>query len=217
MIQTTFAQWCKQLVGRRPTGQMGRESELGRWIILLCSLESVTRVVEIGTWRGNGTTRRISEGFKQHRTSRSQAVCLEFNRKMAAEAANRYRRNQQITIVWGRLVGPDDYDVHDLSTDEAQWLKRDMADAAEAPLVWDQLPDEIDLLILDGGEFSTQAEFFALKDRCTGWIALEDTRTRKCREIVRSITSGDLPDFTIVFESMERNGVMLLRRVTPTS
>ena len=79
------------------------------------------------------------------------------------------------------------------------------------PNVLSSVPREIHLLLLDGGEFSTFAEFQELVPRVTGWIALDDTKVRKCRKIVESLDSGE--DFRLIFNSDERNGVAIYRRI----
>lgn len=207
------AAWIKRVIRRQPTGQVGAGSDLGRWIEHLSSIESVVSIVEIGTWRGNGTTRRIADGFARRSRQNAAALCLEVDREMAAEAAARFRGNPAIKVVWGRVVGAQDVDDSALEPQERGWLEADLESMAISPNVLDMVPTEIDLLILDGGEFTTQAEYALLKSRVTGWIALDDTRTRKCREIVRRLLGGEDPDFAVVEQSEERNGIMIVRRI----
>ncbi len=209
-----LVRWAKGVMGRRPTGQVSGSSDLGRWIEHLSSLQSVTTIVEVGTWRGNGTTRRIAKGLGRRDGNAASAVCVEFNRGMANEAMARHRKNPAIRIVWGRLVEAESLDGSDLTDEEIGWFQQDLSNMDTAPNVFGEMPEAIDLLILDGGEFSTLAEFLVLKDRVTGWIALDDTRTRKCREIVRRIGAGEDPQFVVADESDERNGIMILRRAT---
>jgi hypothetical protein len=198
---------------RRPTGQVDARSQLGRWITLLSSCDSVQAIVEVGTWRGNGTTRRITEGLDQRRVQDARAVCIEADRPMALEAAGRYRRRGDVDVIWGRLVSTADVLDDDLTPEEAGWLAADLERLAAAPLVINTLPAAIDLLILDGGEFTTYAEFMLLRSRVARWIVLDDTKTRKCRRIVESVEAGLVPDFRVVDASAERNGVAVLHRV----
>ena len=195
----------------RPTGQVRSDSELGRWITMLSSLAATRSIVEVGTWRGNGTTRQIALGLAQRQRGDATAVCVEADREMAAEAARRHQSNASIRVVWGRLVGPEDVDDSGLTAEEQQWLTDDLARLRDAPWALPEIPDQIDLLILDGGEFTTRAEFELLHNRVTRWILLDDTRTRKCRQIVETVRSPE-SHFAVVAESDERNGVMVLRR-----
>jgi hypothetical protein len=71
------------------------------------------------------------------------------------------------------------------------------------PNVLSQIPKQIDLLILDGGEFSTYAEWVTLKDR-SKIIMLDDTNVLKCKQIVSE--SSTSPDYQLLTKSDERNG-----------
>lgn len=76
--------------------------------------------------------------------------------------------------------------------------------------VLDQLPERIDLLLLDGDDLSTDAEWDALKDR-TSVVALDDTRERKNRR-QRDLLSRD-PDWRFLVDILhERNGWMIAAR-----
>jgi hypothetical protein len=55
------------------------------------------------------------------------------------------------------------------------WYKEDLNNIDNCKNVLDLLPDEIDFLILDGGEFSSWQEYLILKDR-SKIIFLDDTR-----------------------------------------
>jgi hypothetical protein len=132
---------------------------------------------------------------------------------MAKEAERRHRGNAAIEVIWGRLVNKDELDLSALTAEEEQWAAYDIERLDSAPQVLAQLPSRIDLLILDGGEFSTFAEYEKLKDRVSEWIVLDDTRTRKCRRIVQAVESGLETEFVKVWESGDRNGVMILKRL----
>jgi hypothetical protein len=141
------------------------------------------------------------------------AFCFEADKQMADEAIHRYRRDPKVQVIWGRLVEAADVDDTNLQGDEASWLKGDLARLESSPNVLWQVPSQIDLLVLDGGEFTTQAEFQLLKSRVSGWIALDDTHTRKCRGILERVYAGEEDEFAVVDYSDERNGVALLRRI----
>ena len=204
----------KNLIRRSPTGQVGLESEVGRWIALISSLESVKNIVEIGTWRGNGTTLCIAKGLKMRNQNNARLLGLELVRELSDEAAKRHANNPHIRILWGRVVDVSTFDDADLTVEEEKWLKSDIEAANLAPEIMAKLPSVIDLLVLDGGEFSTHAEFHALKGRVSNWIILDDTRLRKCKAILQEIMDGEVSDFEIVDHCDERNGTAVLRRCT---
>jgi hypothetical protein len=199
---------------RPPTGQISIDSGIGRWIALLASLDSVTSIVEVGTWRGNGSTTCIADGLLHRSSSDALAWCLEVDAGMAREAARRHRRSRGIQVIWGRLVETGDLDLHELSADEQVWARADLELIRRAPNVTERLPDSIDLLVLDGGEFSTYAEYRDLRARVTQWLVLDDTRTRKGRRIAGDIVGGLDSLFSPAWISNERNGVLVAKRCT---
>lgn len=197
---------------RTPTGQIQPGSGVGQWIRLLCADPDVHEVVEIGTWRGNGSTRCIALGFAERARQDASAVCVEANQEMAREAERRHRGNGAVAVVWGRLIGEADLYLDELEGPERAWADQDKSDLQAAPDVMDRIPSEIDVLILDGGEFSTYPEFHLLQGRVRSWIVLDDTHTRKCRRIVEELRADSTSPWISVWSSDERNGVLVLRR-----
>lgn len=70
--------------------------------------------------------------------------------------------------------------------------------------VLSQLPAEIDLLLLDGDDLTTDDEFDQLFPRCRKWIALDDTNERKNSRQFRLLT--ELGWRLVAGRSEERNG-----------
>ena len=71
------------------------------------------------------------------------------------------------------------------------------------------LPDIFDVLLLDGGEFTTYYEFQILKNKCK-IIMLDDTNTNKCKLIVNEIKQNN--QWSILKESNERNGYLIAQK-----
>lgn len=196
---------------RVPTGQISSDTLIGQWLNVLAQLSSVRQVVEIGTWRGGGSTRIISESLT-HRPTPAHAWCLEANERMANEAARRHAANNGITVIWGSIVTVDDLDLEDLTPDEVNWSNDDVEMLTTCPMVSHALPREIDLLLLDGGEFSGTAEWAVLQDRVVGWVLLDDTATRKNAKVLSMIMKDRR--FEVIEVSPERNGTAIVRRRT---
>ena len=55
--------------------------------------------------------------------------------------------------------------------------------------IYNELPSEFDLVILDGGEFSTYPEFLKLYKK-TKFIALDDTETYKQYDVLKFIKNN---------------------------
>ena len=187
-------------------GQVTMESDIGKWIQLICSLSDVKTIVDVGTWSGAGTTKCAVQGVlaKSKGGNAAHIIGIELNPEFARKAANRFSRYSFVEILHGSLVTSSELDVDQLSTEEAGWLEQDRNLLEKAPIQLDKMPREIDCLILDGGEFSTLPEFLALRSRVRGWIVLDDVLTRKNRQVMNLLLSD--PEFSLAFKSAERNG-----------
>lgn len=195
-----------------PKGQITLNDQIGRWIFHLCSLRETNFIVEIGTWNGRGSSQCIVEGVLS-RTDRdqvgAQVLGLEVDKSMHAKASRIMKRFDWFNVIHGSLVAPGDLDSSNLSKNERDWLEKDISNIVSASnLVTIDFPS-IDLLILDGGEFSTYSEFKLLENRLNGWLILDDTETRKCARILSEIRAN--PRFCLIYESSERNGVAVAR------
>ena len=193
-------------------GQLNFEtSVLGKALVDLAKKDSIKTIVEIGTWNGMGSTRCIMEGLKDRSDYlfHSYECCEE----RYQEAIVNYKDvlGYHFRIILGKLVNEQDVkewlNGQDLSDREKTWLVVDLENMAAVENVISTVPTEIDLLLLDGGEFSTYAEFNLLKDR-SKIIALDDTRTRKCKRIKQELISSNCE---VLLDSDERNGVTIFR------
>jgi len=196
------------------SGQIRRNHEIGMWITFLASLPSVNSIVEIGTWNGKGSSKAIVRGvmLKSKPKRLPVTVCgYEINPEMAKSASKVLRRFTFFKVIYGSVINIQDLDRNNLGETEKIWLEQDVAWMKNAPNVYSTVPECIDLLILDGGEFSTFAEFRLLNERVTDWIILDDTNTRKCAEILRLVK--DEKRFQVIYESDERHGTAVLKRL----
>jgi hypothetical protein len=196
------------------SGQIRRNHEIGMWITFLASLPSVNSIVEIGTWNGKGSSKAIVRGvmLKSKPKRLPVTVCgYEINPEMAKSAGKVLRRFTFFKVIYGSVINIQDLDRNNLGETEKIWLEQDVAWMKNAPNVYSTVPECIDLLILDGGEFSTFAEFRLLNERVTDWIILDDTNTRKCAEILKLVK--DEKRFQVIYESDERHGTAVLKRL----
>jgi hypothetical protein len=121
--------------------------------------------------------------------------------------------SEYVELLHGRII-----DVWDLAwlrgvtlgPEQQVWLWEDIVNYKTCPDVYEMLPKQIDLLILDGGEFSTVPEFLKLKNTYK-YLVLDDTRALKTREINRQLlTRGD---HALVSSADERNGFSIFKKV----
>ena len=176
---------------------------------------SPKNIVEIGTWKGLGSTKRIIDAIINNSLD-SNFISLETNRVFYNEAKQNLKEYTNfVNLIYGRIIEIVDIEnfvlPQELSRQEHGWLSEDIANFEIAPNVLGSIPEEIDFLLLDGGEFSTYSEWLKLKDR-SKIIALDDTNTTKCRKIKQEILSEKNSFYEIIIDSNDRNGFMFLRK-----
>ncbi|NCA21911.1 MAG: hypothetical protein EBS86_12335, partial [Crocinitomicaceae bacterium] len=137
--------------------------------------------LEIGTWNGLGSTLAFSKGLSR-RSDDYIFYSLECNKDKWADAASLYRFNNKIHIlnevVWNEEPA-DFYDIFPQCKTDATFKKWNEVDIVNMKncnvfLKRTDLPEIFDVLLLDGGEFTTYYEFQLLKNRCK-IIMLDDT------------------------------------------
>jgi len=196
---------------RRRGGQVDLNSQIGQWIKLLAQDPDVKTVVEIGAWNGRGTTACLKLGAES-RPDCVRVLSLEAERDLAAKAASFHMNSRVIEIVWGSVIGPEDLDGIDLTEVESNWFHQERNSLQNCPRVLQTIPASIDLLILDGGEFSTYSEWELLQSRVTKWCVLDDISMRKGRRIVDEVSKSAGP-WRILMRASERNGTAVLLRL----
>jgi hypothetical protein len=72
------------------------------------------------------------------------------------------------------------------------------------------IPPVFDVLLLDGGEFTTYYEFQLLKNRCK-ILMLDDVNVDKCAKIVEEIRTDHC--WRVLKHSNVRNGYLIAERV----
>jgi len=200
------------------TGQIKINTKLGKILYDLCEKKhDINTVIEIGTWYGAGSTECIIEGLKKSKKEQIVFFTLETNKEMY-NVATEYWKNklpEWAKIIHGRIVNLNEFDSENLGyqhQDESKWFEEDQKAITSCPNVIDQIPEKIDLLFLDGGEFTTNAEFNKLKERAR-IIILDDTKARKCKKI-REYVLNNKDKYKILFDDpLDRNGIMGFEKI----
>jgi hypothetical protein len=187
------------------SGQINQSMEIGRWIKHLSSLDSVNSIVEIGTFNGLGSSKCIADGVKNRTNQNVVVKGYESDRKLFVAAKKNLAAHSYFEIIYGSIVGVHELDSLGLTHQEKIWFDSDVLNITNSKDVFDTVPDSIDLLILDGGEFSTYGEFRKLFSRCRKFIILDDTHTRKNSKVYNHLVSTS--NWALLDESNERNGV----------
>jgi hypothetical protein len=191
-------------------GQITSNTFLGSFLTDICKKNAdIKTVVEIGTWDGMGSTECIIHGLANSNKSEIKFISLESDLSMHNNAVKSWENKlpEWAFLIHGRIVDEKDMDSNNLNFDEKNWFQNDIANIKTCENVFEILPNKIDLLVLDGGEFSTESEFKKLANR-SKIIVLDDTEVRKGRAIKASVISS--PDkYKIIFNLPEiRNGII---------
>ena len=173
--------------------------------------------LEIGTWNGLGSTRAFSKGFK-NRNDDYVFYSLECNKEKCADAAKLYTDNDKIHIlnevIWNEE--PDNfYQIFPqcLSNEMYKhWNEVDIINMKKCSLFLNNtnLPNIFDVILLDGGEFTTYYEFQLLKNRCK-ILMLDDVNVDKCKLIVQELSSD--PSWKIIKQINIRNGYLIAEKI----
>ena len=163
----------------------------------------VQHIVEIGTWKGRGSTAII----RRAALSRADPIAvysLDANRVFYNIARKNIPKDGAVNLLMGRIVAVSDLDTQNLSAEEEEWYRADKQAIEEAPNVLGELPETIQLCVLDGGEFSSHAEFNALYPRLSRWLILDDTFVRKNKSVHASLRENS--EWVEVSSGSDRNG-----------
>ena len=207
-------------------GQISRTTRSGELIYSLSSDKDNLVFVETGTWNGQGSTKCFMDALFK-RNDDSILYSIE-SHKVYYDQAKHYwdpitfsYKKEKLKLMLGRIIEPEDI----LSIEEIEasqvtpthpdwkvWHATDIKfyNNPECKNINNELPKNIDVLLLDGGEFSSYAEYVNLKDR-TKILLLDDTNVLKNHKVKQEILLSD--EWSLLLDySNERNGFMAFHR-----
>ena len=122
---------------------------------------------------------------------------------------------QNFNLIHGTIVDAHELEplMKDLTPGLQEWLKEDLGWISNTPNVLTQLPEKIDLYIIDSGEFSGEIEFFRLYKRCR-YVVLDDTNALKHQK-TKSFILSKPNEFKVIEDNIvERNGFLICQVLT---
>lgn len=208
-------------------GQINIGTNLGDHIYKLAQRKDVNTIVEIGTWNGLGSTLCVLEAIKNTNKVFMTIEAYQNMQLLAEGNLKEYKAKmgERFKILHGTIIKQEDMNWIDLDKIREEvnrgvapseihpehlklWLACDLDAIASSPYLYEHIPTQIDMLILDGGEYSTYPEWLKLKDR-TKIFVLDDTKYLKCKRIREEmINSGKYR--VIVDNQNDRNGYTIL-------
>lgn len=195
-----------------PVGQINLNSNFGQKI--RDEAQSCDNIVEIGTWNGCGSTKCVLAGMKEG----ANFISIEVVEKMYKQAVV-HLKGKPVRLLHGTIIEPNDIywfdmeyfkDCKQVEKDHFRlYYELEIEAIKNAKNVLSEIPSKIDLLILDGGEYSTYPEWRLLKPRTTT-VALDDTELLKTKQIQQELESD--PEWSTCWLSSERYGCSIHRR-----
>ena len=185
-------------------GQMLETTERGRILIEVLKSTKPKNIVEIGTWKGLGSTKCIIDSIDKS----SNFISIESNYNFHNLAKNNLTNYlDKVNLLYGTIV--TDKEVNEfvsdknLTEEQKKWLSEDLENLSKCENIIESIPLEIDFLLLDGGEFSTYSEWQILKSR-TKMVALDDIIELKTKQIYEELINDD--NYELVIETPDGNG-----------
>lgn len=169
-------------------GQILENSERCSLIKKTIQNYSPETIVEIGTWKGLGSTLCILNSIPTN----SDFLSIESNLMFYNIAKNNLQDySHKVKLIHGTIVDESEVlsftEKLNLDQTKKNWLLEDIANIKICSNVLEQIPKKIDILLLDGGEFSTYLEWIKLKERVT-IIMLDDIKELKTNQIFDEIS-----------------------------
>jgi hypothetical protein len=182
--------------------------------------ETLFSFLEIGTWNGLGNTKCFIKGFQNRTDDNYIFYSLECNLDKCKYAIELYKNEKNVNILNEVLYNNEPTDIYKifpiLNSDETfkMWHKCDMDNMKQCNLFLNRknIPQIFDVLLLDGGEFTTYFEFQILKNKCK-LLLLDDINTYKCQLIVKEIECNPTVWKILDINNNLRNGYMICQNL----
>ena len=205
---------------------------MSKWLRMLAIDPNNKTFLEIGTWNGLGSTRIFvtllelrNEIGKLRQVSMLPDAkeyfdytfySLECNKDKSRNAATYYSKFKNVHMLNEVLFNelPSNFDEIFPEDRHDHRNKIDFKNMAKCELFLDRdnLPDIFDVVLLDGGAFTTYFEFQMLKDRCN-YLLLDDIRNVKNKKIVKILKNNPIHWAILEEDLNNRNGTLICKRI----
>jgi hypothetical protein len=206
-------------------GQITFQTEFGTYLANLAADAKYKTYFEVGTWKGNGTTRCIVEGvMHRYQSNKNRDIhfwSLESNLQFYREALYFWQQVPMpcLHLLYGRLhedglLTNDEIKNHPYFSCVAEhyntWYDQDTLDYKLSPCVDITLLPDLDVLVLDGGEFSGYADWSVLKEKNPKVVCLDDIHVMKNERVFKELSCDS--EWELFVKGDERNGFAIFKR-----
>lgn len=210
--------WCyndKSCFDNTNQGQITPGGQVGQTIMRYVKNNILDNIIDVGTWNGLGSSQCFLLALQGN--MHTQFISLEINKDkqyIATENLKELLPNTNSQLLWGSILKKEEITNMDeifpefsTNSEFQRWHSIDVYNIENSPYVLDKIPEKIDFILFDGGEFTTYYEFIKLFPRCINYIALDDVHECKCRRIRYFLQTH--PEWKEVEYINERNGFSL--------
>jgi hypothetical protein len=225
MTEEEFQNWVMEspeekarLQRQHTEGEIIRGHALGDAIFNIASQPQYKTFLEVGTLYGRGTTKCFLDAIIP-RNDNAQLYAIESNPTFYQITKNYWDKYfhykkispKKLNLIFGTMVTYEELD-ENIITDSGHTKETYdyNIDIKRAPLI--KIKDEIDVLCLDGGHFSTPREWDMFKNKIKV-IILDDTKTSKTKKILTEIQADK--KWSIIHEGNFRNGELVAIKQQP--
>lgn len=198
------------------TGQINMDSGFGKAIYQIASNPKYSTFCEVGTWNGLGSTVCLYEGI---RNRNAHLYSIEAYKPMYDQAIQHWKDKSNITLLYGTLhrsILPREFiQNHKAFMIVAEhyrlYYEEEKACVETAPLV--QVPP-CEVLLLDGGEFTSEGDWGVLFGSHVKVVMLDDTYAIKTSTAYRYLLSNILWECVYIekFENHRLGSAIFVRK-----
>lgn len=200
-------------------GQITQETPFGKGIYDLSQIPNIHTILEVGTWNGQGTTECIVGGILRRDDIRDCHVYSVEASRYFYEKACQYWNTKGYSflhLLYGRvsdtIMLKDEIEKHPMfssvKTHYDRWYSKDVIDFNIGPKL-KYLPKKIDMIILDGGEFTGEGDAELIDIHSVDYVCLDDTLSMKNSSVLKNLKEKG---WTILLEGNDRSGFAILKR-----
>ena len=198
-------------------GQINIDQKFGKLIFDLASLEENKVFLDIGTWNGLGSTKCFIEAMKVNKNSTLYTVENNSEKIQSAQLfLDKFIKEYELDVHFLNGTFIDDVDIDkwisenniQLSQQQKYWLDIDKSNSASKILSSNF--DKIDILLIDGSDYSGYLELLLFKD-ISKYIMLDDVNSLKNMMSRDFLLNSD--DFELIADDLsDRNGYSVFKK-----
>ena len=193
-------------------GQINMSSIFGQKIYEICKHPSVNSIFEVGTWNGQGSTVCIMNAIYDKNDAVLYSIesdKIQFSK--SAEFWSQYN-DSKLKLLYGLLHREPLPDLM-LDHNSSEYIHHyapegNMIKDMTIPLINLEFINNLDCILLDGGEYTTERDFEVLSKYNPKVIILDDSNVYKCKSIRENYLNNS--EYKIFYDDLnDRNGATI--------